>query len=79
MSKMEVTAEEYYEVVADENYEKGVEQGISQGIEQGIADLTALNSWLFSAGRDNDVKRASTDPDFLDWLFKEYAESHKSS
>ncbi len=79
MSKMEVTAEEYYEVVADENYEKGVEQGISQGISQGIADLTALNSWLFSAGRDNDVKRASTDPDFLDLLFKEYAESHKNS
>ncbi|MBE5825382.1 MAG: hypothetical protein E7307_01975 [Butyrivibrio sp.] len=75
MSKMEVTAEEYYEVVADENYEKGVEQGISQG----IADLTALNSWLFSAGRDNDVKRASTDPDFLDLLFKEYEESHKNN
>ncbi|MCR5156093.1 MAG: hypothetical protein K6C96_05395 [Butyrivibrio sp.] len=71
MSKMEVTAEEYYEVVADENYEKGVEQG--------IVDLNSIYSWLFSAGRDNDVKRASTDPDFLDLLFKEYAESHKNN
>ena len=71
MSTMEVTAEEYYSMVADENYEKGVTQGISKGVD----NICKLNSWLYSLGRDADVKRATEDPEFLAQLFKEYEAS----
>ena len=67
MSTLEVTAEEYYQVVADENYEKGITKGVD--------NMCQLNSWLFSLGRDSDVKRATEDSEFLAQLFKEYEAS----
>ena len=40
--------------------------------------INTLYSWLFSIGRDNDVKRAASDPKLLDLLFEEYKESHNN-
>ena len=79
MCSLECTAEEQLQVFADEAYDKGVEQGMSQGITQGVSQgITSVNelySWLFENGRSADVLRATSDPDYLEVLFKEYRDA----
>ena len=87
MCSLECTAEEQLQVFADEAYDKGLAQGISQGISQGItqgitqgmsqgiSSVNELYSWLFENGRSSDVLRATSDPDYLEVLFKEYRDA----
>ena len=79
MCSLECTAEEQLQVFADEAYDKGLAQGISQGITQGVSQgITSVNelySWLFENGRSSDVLRATSDPDYLEVLFKEYRDA----
>ena len=79
MCSLECTAEEQLQVFADEAYDKGLAQGISQGItqgmSQGISSVNELYSWLFENGRSADVLRATSDPDYLEVLFKEYRDA----
>ena len=79
MCSLECTAEEQLQVFADEAYDKGLAQGISQGITQGVSQgITSVNelySWLFENDRSSDVLRATSDPDYLEVLFKEYRDA----
>ncbi|SFC76809.1 hypothetical protein [Butyrivibrio sp. YAB3001] len=71
MSTLECTAEEQYQVIAEENFEKGVSQGIDS--------ITALNSWLYENGRDDDVKKATLNPKYRNKLFEEYNQALKQN
>ena len=79
MCSLECTAEEQLQVFAEEAYDKGLAQGISQGITQGVSQgITSVNelySWLFENDRSSDVLRATSDPDYLEVLFKEYRDA----
>ena len=56
--------------------EQGLEQGIAIGEERGIAigeeRMNDLYSWLFANGRDEDVKKAISDPEYRKKLFEEF-------
>ena len=60
--------------------EQGLEQGIAIGEERGIAigeergleRMNDLYSWLFANGRDEDVKKATSDPEYRKKLFEEF-------
>ena len=52
--------------------EQGLEQGIAIGEEQGLERMNDLYSWLFANGRDEDVKKATSDPEYRKKLFEEY-------
>ena len=39
--------------------------------------MSSLISWLFSQNRDEDVKKAASDPEYLDKLFAEYNAANK--
>ena len=53
------------------------EEGREEGIATGIKNTTLLMSWLFSQNRDDDVKKATQDPKYLEILFDEYNAAHK--
>ena len=55
--------------------EKGIEIGEKRGINIGIDQINDLYSWLYSNGREEDVKKALTDPVFREELLKEYSKS----
>ncbi len=59
--------------------EKGIEigekRGEKRGINIGIDQINDLYSWLYSNGREEDVKKALTDPVFREELLKEYNKS----
>ena len=52
--------------------EKGIEIGEKRGINIGIDQINDLYSWLYSNGREEDVKKALTDPVFREELLKKY-------
>ena len=51
---------------------QGVAQGISQGIAQGTNRMLQLSTHLFSLGRIEDLKKASSDEAYLQKLFLEF-------
>ena len=54
-------------------YAEGLrEEGHSAGFSEGLNDLNALNECLLRDGRDEDLKRSVTDPEFQKKLFHEY-------
>ena len=50
----------------------GEKRGEKRGITIGINKINDLYSWLYSNGREADVKKALTDPAFMKELLKEY-------
>ena len=50
----------------------GEERGIAIGEERGLDRMNDLNSWLFANGRDEDVKKATSDPEYRKKLFEEF-------
>ena len=73
------------QLIARANFKKGQIHGEKIGErkgekkceKKGIGNMTDLISWLFSQNRDEDVKKAATDPDYLEKLFAEYKEVEK--
>ncbi len=57
------------QLIARANYKKGEKKGIT--------NMSSLISWLFSQNRDEDVKKAASDPEYLDKLFAEYSDANK--
>jgi len=54
---------------------KREEEGIEQGIPIGENRINDLNSWLFANGRDEDVKKATSDPEYRAKLLEEFQNS----
>ena len=54
--------------------EKGIQIGQEKGIQIGQNETKGLMAALVSAGRSEDVVRASTDADFFDQILREYRE-----
>ena len=52
--------------------EEGHSAGFSEGHSAGLNDVNALNECLLRDGRDEDLKRSVTDPEFQKKLFHEY-------
>ena len=61
------------QLIARANYKKGEKKGEKKG----ITNMSSLISWLFSQNRDEDVKKAATNPEYLDKLFAEYNDANK--
>ena len=61
------------QLIARANYKKGEKKGEKKG----ITNMSSLISWLFSQNRDEDVKKAASDPEYLDKLFAEYNDANK--
>ena len=57
------------QLIARANFKKGEKKGIT--------NMSSLISWLFSQNRDEDVKKAASDPEYLDKLFAEYNAANK--
>ncbi len=76
MSMWDYNEELHNKTIAKENYDDGFNDGFNDGIKNGLSggikNTTRLFSWLFDQGRDEDVKRASVDEEYLDEMFKEY-------
>lgn len=49
-----------------------IERGIERGYSLGMDNLSQLNAKLFEAGRDDDVKRATTDVAYRKQLLEEF-------
>ena len=64
----EYSYERHLQLEKDESYNSGFDSGH----DDGIRDTNELYSWLYNNGRDDDVKAAAFDPDFLSKLFAEY-------
>lgn len=47
-------------------------EGREEGREEGEAKIVALNKWLYSQGRDADVRKGTEDPAYLKSLLEEY-------
>ena len=62
----------HMKALKEESIEKGIQIGTERGIEEGINNTIELISWLYAQNRDDDVKRASRDREYLDELFEEY-------
>ena len=54
---------------------KREEEGIEQGIPIGENRINDLYSWLFANGRDEDVKKATSDPEYRAKLLEEFDNS----
>lgn len=61
------------ELIARANFKKGERKGEKKG----VTNTVDLMNWLFSQNRDEDVKKATQDPEYLDKLFAEYNAAHK--
>ena len=61
------------ELIARANFKKGEKKGEKKG----VTNTVDLMNWLFSQNRDEDVKKATQDPEYLDKLFAEYNAAHK--
>ncbi len=60
MSMWDYNEELHNKTIAKENY------------DDGVRNTTVLFKWLFDQGRDEDVKKATSDGEFLDEMFREY-------
>ena len=47
-------------------------EGREEGREEGEAKIVVLNKWLYSQGRDADVRKGTEDPAYLKSLLEEY-------
>ena len=56
-------------------FSKKMEADIAKGVEKGEKAVTSLFSKLYSLGRDDDVKKATTDHEYLKKLMEEYGVS----
>lgn len=65
------------ELIARANFKKGERKGEKKGEKKGVTNTVDLMNWLFSQNRDEDVKKATQDPEYLDKLFAEYNAAHK--
>ncbi len=52
--------------------EKGEKRGISIGEDR----IISLYSWLYENARDDDVKKATSDPEYRTKLFEEYEKAN---
>ena len=50
--------------------------GKEEGREEGISSIVDLNNWLYDQSRDEDVKKATKDPEYLKQLLEEYSKEH---
>lgn len=57
------------ELIARANFKKGERKGEKKGEKKGVTNTVDLMNWLFSQNRDEDVKKATQDPEYLDKLF----------
>lgn len=57
---------------------EGRREGIQEGPQEGSAELNDLYSSLYKQGRDEEVKKACTDPEYCRQLLEEYRRSKKS-
>nr|WP_297708386.1 hypothetical protein [uncultured Butyrivibrio sp.] len=55
------------------------DEALEQGRIEGINDLNALNLWLFDCGRTDDVRKAASDPKYLEKLFDEYSSCKRNT
>ena len=61
----------HYKTVAEVKYQ--------DGFKGGVKNTNQLYVWLFNQGRDADVKRAASDQEFLDQLFREFNSKSKQN
>lgn len=64
---------------AAEGRAEGKAEGKSEGIIEGQAEIINLCKWLFSQNRDEDVKKVTSDPEYLRMLLGEYASAQSSN
>ena len=55
----------------DEGIEEGRREGIKEGLREGEARLAKLLQILSDAGRERDITRAISDPDYREQLYRE--------
>ena len=58
----------------DQTVGKALEHNIweNKGIQKGQSKILALTAWLLKNNRMDDVKRITTDPDYLNKVLEEY-------
>lgn len=54
------------------DYNTNIHIARREGREEGEAKIVALNKWLYSQGRDADVRKGTEDPAYLKSLLEEY-------
>ena len=67
-------ADEIKEEGIQEGIQKGLREGIQEGLREGIQEAADLMNYLWSNGRGEDAKRASTDQGFMKRLLAEFKE-----
>ncbi|MBR1628148.1 MAG: hypothetical protein IJ679_02630 [Lachnospiraceae bacterium] len=67
-------ADEIKEEGIQEGIQKGLREGIQKGLWEGIQEAADLMNYLWSNGRGEDAKRASTDQGFMKRLLAEFKE-----
>ena len=71
-SQLQLMADEFSKADYKYNMRLSEERGEKRGIKQGEERINALYSWLFDNNRSEDVRKASSDPDYCKKLFEEY-------
>lgn len=72
MSIFEFDQEMFIKVQTDEAREDGIQIGLEQGLEQGEQRMGALNKYLISDHRYDDLKRVADDVVYRKMLFQQY-------
>ncbi len=75
MEMWDYNEELHYKTIAQEKYE----DGYGNGYDDAERNITALFKWLLEQGREEDMKKAISDKEFLKRMFKEFDESKKAS
>ncbi len=65
------------EAIREDGIKVGMKEGRKEGRKEGVTETNIVYSWLFEQGRDADVKRATTDAEFLERLVDEYNSREK--
>lgn len=68
---LELSREDGFEKGFEDGFEDGFAKGLSAGISQGQTALAALSEKLLESGREEDLKKALRDPDFMEQLYRE--------
>ena len=70
--RFSLSIKEQIRLIEEELSHYDLEYTMRKREEQGLERMNDLNSWLFANGRDEDVKKATSDPEYRKKLFEEY-------
>ena len=77
--KLRLEAREKYYADRKAIFSSGYDTGYGSGFDSALEKMNRLTGHLLSDNRLEDLKRCTSDPDFLQKLFQEYGISRSSS